>query len=74
MYRQGAVSVEEEEKVKKKEMSRSFHGAGFRLGDEEGPSRPIGGQAPLPPKPDMVNNQKNATHCGVKADLDFCLP
>ena len=52
--RHGAVSVEEEEKVKKKENSTAFHGAGFRLGDEEGPSQVVGNTRPLPPKPETV--------------------
>lgn len=52
--RQGAVSVEEEEREKEQERTAAFHGAGFRLGDVEGPSMAIPNQRPLPPKPETV--------------------
>lgn len=54
LVRHGAVSVEEEEREKEREKTAAFHGAGFKLGAEEGPSMPIGEQQPLPPKPEMV--------------------
>ena len=46
--------MEEEEEEREKERRAAFHGAGFRLGDAEGPSVPIGNQRPLPAKPDTV--------------------
>ena len=52
--RHGAVSVEEEDKERKRENSAAFQGTGFRLGDEEGPSQAVARARPLPPKPEMV--------------------
>ena len=52
--RQGAVSVEEEEREKEQERTAAFHGAGFRLGDMEGPGMAVANQRPLPPKPETV--------------------
>lgn len=42
--RHGAVSVEEEEKVREKSQSAAFIGSGFKLGDSEGPSVQITGR------------------------------
>lgn len=46
--------MEEEEEEKERERRAAFQGAGFRLGDVEGPSVPIGNQRPLPAKPETV--------------------
>lgn len=54
--RHGAVSVEEEDRERKREHSTAFQGTGFRLGDEEGPSQVVGHARPLPPQPEMVSN------------------
>lgn len=56
--RQGAVSVEEEEREQRKENSAAFQGTGFRLGDNEGPSQVIGRSRPLPPKPENVRGYR----------------
>ena len=51
------MSVEEEERERKREASAAFQGAGFRLGAEEGPSQMIGRQVPVPVRPEMVSQR-----------------
>ena len=46
--------MEEEEREKEQERTAAFHGAGFRLGDMEGPGMAVANQRPLPPKPETV--------------------
>ena len=45
--------MEEEERVEQQQRAHTFQGAGFKLGDSEGPSQTVGSRSGLPslPKP-----------------------
>ena len=63
LCRCGAVSVEEEERDKQRQRSAAFQGAGFRLGDIEGPSQVIGSGAP------PTQNEENVSVCFISSPL-----